>query len=61
MGFWLACQLRDDGLSEAEAIQIVLAFANRVPQDKSTYSSQEAVASVRSAYHRPLRERARKI
>jgi Bifunctional DNA primase/polymerase, N-terminal len=61
MGFWLACQLRDDVLSEAEATQVVLTFANRVPQDKSIYSSQEAVASVRSAYHRSPRERARKI
>jgi hypothetical protein len=35
VGFHLACQLRDDGLSEAEAVEIMLAYAHRVPQGKT--------------------------
>jgi hypothetical protein len=30
-GFQLACQLRDDGLAEAEAAEIMLADAKQVP------------------------------
>jgi hypothetical protein len=59
VGFWLACQLRDDGLSQAEALQIILAYANRAPQDTHPYTSKEAIASLRSAYSRAPREKAR--
>ncbi len=52
VGFWLACQLRDDGLSQEQAQAVILAFANRIPQETSPYTSQEAVKSVRSAYGR---------
>ena len=51
-GFWLACQLRDDGLTQKQATRIILMYANRVPQEHSPYTSQEAVKSVRSAYGR---------
>jgi len=51
-GFWLACQLRDDGLSQEQAARIILLYANRVPQEKDPYTSQEAIKSVRSAYGR---------
>lgn len=60
-GFWLARMLRNDGLSQQEALRIVLAYANRVPQERSPYTSQEALASVKSAYQRPAQERPRKI
>jgi hypothetical protein len=60
VGFQLACQLRDDGLSEAEAAEIMLAYAEHVPQGKSAYSVKEAFASLHSAYRRPPRERARR-
>lgn len=60
VGFWLACQLRDDHLSEAEARRIGLLYANLAPQGKEQYTSKEAIASVRSAYKRPPREPARK-
>lgn len=60
VGFWLACQLRDDQLSEAEACSILLTYANLAPQRKEQYTSKEAIASVRSAYKRPPREPARK-
>jgi len=59
-GFWLACQLRDDGLSQQHATTLLLVYANRVPQERSSYSSKEALASVKSAYSRPRREPATK-
>ena len=60
IGFWLACQLRDDHLPESEARSIILTYANLAPQGKEQYTSKEAIASVRSAYKRPPRERARR-
>jgi hypothetical protein len=52
VGFWLACQLRDDGLTQEQATRIILRYANRIPQEHSPYTSQEAVKSIRSAYSR---------
>ena len=60
VGFFLACQLRDDGLSEAQAREIMLAYAKQVPKGKSPYTIQEALATVRSAYSRPPRQRAQR-
>jgi len=61
VGFWLACQLRDDQVPEAEARSILLNYANLAPIGREQYTSKEAIASVRSAYSRPPRERARRI
>ncbi len=61
IGFWLACQLRDDSLPEAQARSILLTYANLVSPGKVQYSSKEALASVRSAYSRSPRESARRI
>ncbi len=61
VGFWLACQLRDDHIPEAEARGIILTYANLAPQGRDQYTSKEAIASVRSAYQRPPREPARRI
>jgi hypothetical protein len=61
-GFWLARMLRNDGLSREEALRIVLAYANRVPQgERPAYTSKEANASVVSAYQRPAQERPRRM
>jgi hypothetical protein len=60
VGFWLACQLRDDHLPEAEARSIILTYANLAPPGREQYTSKEAIASVRSAYKRPPREPARR-
>lgn len=58
-GFDMACQLRDDGLSLAEAEDWALAYARQVPQDSHDYYSEDAaLASLRSAYSSPARERA---
>jgi hypothetical protein len=53
-GFGLACQLRDSGLSEAEAEQVMSAFAAGVPGDG--YSEREARASLRQAFQGARRE-----
>jgi hypothetical protein len=60
IGFWLACQLRDDKIPEAEARSVILTYANLAPSGKEQYTSKEAIASVRSAYKRPPREPARR-
>jgi len=62
VGFWLARMLRNDGLSQQDALRIVLSYANRVPQgERPAYTSQEAYASVKSAYGRPAQERPRRL
>lgn len=61
-GFWLAQQLRDDGMSEGEAVSFL--SSQFVPQVKTTntkgqhepYTAEEAFASVRQAFSRPRRE-----
>lgn len=53
-GFWLACQLRDDGFTQAEAESAAETYACRVGD--GTYSRREAISSVRSAYRRSPRE-----
>jgi len=61
VGFWLARMLRNDGIPKAQTTQMLLAYANRVPQEHSPYTSKEALASVESAYQRPAQERPRRI
>lgn len=60
VGFDLACQLRDDGLSEIQARDIMLSYVDQVGQGKTSYTAKEALTSLRSAYSRPPRERARR-
>jgi len=62
IGFQLALQLRDDGLSEAEAKNILLSYANRVlqPSCSKPYTEAEALKSVKSAYSREKRDPARR-
>jgi len=60
-GFALARQLRDYGWSLAEAEQVVLEYAARVPSTNvkgqpEKYSTAEARASLRQAYSRPARK-----
>jgi hypothetical protein len=59
-GFWLACQLRDNGWSEAEGLAAIQHFASRVPATNSKgqiepYTIAEATASLRQAYRAPAR------
>lgn len=55
-GFWLACQLRDLGLSEEEAVEFMCRYAEGVPQGGEAYTVQEALASLRQAYKHEPRE-----
>lgn len=56
-GFWLACQLRDDGMSQEAAESWLADYSARVPG--SGYTLREAMQSLRQAYGTPARERAR--
>ncbi len=56
-GFWLACQLRDDQMSQETAESLMADYAARVPG--SGYSLREAMQSLRQAYGAPARDRAR--
>jgi len=40
--FWLACQLRDNGVSYSEAENVLRDYAARVPQGDSPYTDKEA-------------------
>jgi len=55
-GFWLACQLRDLKLSEAEAEPYMIRYAQSVPEGDHPYTEDEALSSLRSAYRREPRE-----
>lgn len=59
-GFWLAAQLRDAGLSSAEAEGWMLAYAREVPQATGdSYGDGEALDSLKSAYSGTKREPAK--
>jgi len=53
-GFWLACQLRDNGYTQGEADQVLRSYATLAPGDG--YTQGEAEDSVKSAYTQPARE-----
>lgn len=55
-GLWLACQLRDNNLSEPEARSYIQRYVAAVPQGSSPYTEQEGLASLRSAYSQPARQ-----
>lgn len=58
-GFDLACQLRDDELTTAEAERVMLAYQQAVRDTGDhEYTQAEALASLKSAYSRPARDRA---
>src|SRR5882762_870880 len=60
IGFHLACQLRDDGLSESQARDVMLSYVDQVGQGKTPYTENEALLSLKSAYSRPPRDIARR-
>lgn len=49
-GFWLACQLRDAGLNQAAAHEVMVRFQKSVPQGDDPYTLAEAVASLKQAF-----------
>lgn len=58
-GFWLACQLRDDGMGQEAAESLMAEYSARVPG--SGYTLREAMQSLRQAYGAPARDRARDV
>ena len=55
-GFWLACQLRDNGYTKTEAEGVVLDYAGQVSGNHTRpYTGTEALESLRSAYSKPSR------
>lgn len=54
-GFWLACQLRDNGISYSEAENTLKDYAARVPTGDDAYTEKEALRKVRSAWSKPAR------
>lgn len=59
-GHGLACQLRDSGMPEGEAWNVMQAYQARVPQSGTPYTVAEARASLRSAYSHAPRPPARR-
>jgi Bifunctional DNA primase/polymerase, N-terminal len=60
-GFWLACQLRDNGIGFDEASSLMQRYAMQVAQRGSEpYTRQEALRSLSSAYSTHAREPARR-
>lgn len=56
-GHWLACQLRDNDLSETEARSYMQRYAQEVrDRGDHPYTEQEAMATLSSAYARAARE-----
>ena len=62
-GLWLACQLRDEGLSFTQASYVMDRYAVHVQLLESDhgYSRSEAVASLHQAYSRPARSRVTRV
>jgi Bifunctional DNA primase/polymerase, N-terminal len=61
-GLWLASQLRDDGVTQAETGSVMLEYARIVGSNGAhPYSEREALASLEQAYKRAPREAARRI
>ncbi len=55
-GFWLACQLRDNGYTETEAEGVMLDYADQVSGNGTKpYIRTEALESLKSAYSKPPR------
>ncbi len=55
-GFWLACQLRDNGYTEAEAEGVMLDYASQVSGNGiKPYTRTEALESLKSAFSKPPR------
>jgi KaiC/GvpD/RAD55 family RecA-like ATPase len=59
VGFWLACQLRDSGMSEGEAATVMRRYAVGVTDPSNPYTEREALASARSAFNATARDPAK--
>lgn len=57
-GFWLACQLRDSGLTYLAALIVMRRYQEGVPASDHAYTVAEASASLDQAFLQPARESA---
>lgn len=55
-GFWLACQLRDNGCSREESETTMLDYVASLPEGTHAYTDREALASLEQAYNAPPRD-----
>jgi uncharacterized protein (DUF927 family) len=60
-GFWLACQLRDNGYDIADARSVMAEYGSLCPQtnakgEREEYSDREMQATIDQAYSRPPRD-----
>ncbi len=60
-GFWLACQLRDCGMSYEEASRVMQQYASEVKRGEDPYTEREALRSLSSAYRVAPRAPARAL
>ncbi len=60
-GLWLACQLRDNGLSKNEARYVMYTYQRKVTTTENPYSRKEVLASLNNAYSKPSRKPAKKV
>lgn len=58
-GLWLAAQLRDAGIDQSAALDVMHEYVRRAPAGDTPYTAREAEATLRSAYSRPPREPAK--
>lgn len=57
-GFWLACQLRDNGYTKTEAEGVILDYADQQSgHSNKSYTRAEALESLKSAYSKPPRSK----
>lgn len=56
VGFWLACQLRDNGFSQIEAAKVMTEYVDNTPDKDTPYTVGEAEASLNQAYRQSPRE-----
>lgn len=56
-GYWLACRLRDAGITQQAAEAVLLRYAAQVAAGDHPYQAREALASLRSAYQSQILDR----
>ncbi|HEU5344087.1 MAG TPA: bifunctional DNA primase/polymerase [Ktedonobacterales bacterium] len=62
IGFWLATQVRDDGMTQANAERVMRAYSAQVTDfGDHPYTEEEAMKTLASVYSQPPRDPARRI
>jgi len=61
VGFWLACQLRDSGMCEADAYTWMMEYVAQVPMFEHPYTQNEAERTLRAVFRQVPRGPAKKV